>query len=51
MSLSICDRVVISLPMVIIPMESLYMSGSLPVQAWGKKHCIALAVAARQDRR
>ena len=49
--LSICDRVGISLTMVILPRRSLYVSGILLLEAWGRKHRLALTVASRQDRR
>ena len=46
--LSICDRVGISLTMVILPRRSLYVSGILLLEAWGRKHRLALTVASGQ---
>ena len=49
-SLSIYDREGISIPMVIIPRRSSYMSGILLLGALGREHCLALAVTASQNR-
>ena len=49
-SLAICNRVGISLPMVILPRRSSPMSGNLLLGAWGRNHRLDLAVAARKDR-
>ena len=48
-SLSVCDRVGISITMVIIPRRSLSVSGSIFLEAWVRNHCLELVVAASQD--
>ena len=49
-SVSVCDRFEISLSMVIIPRRSSSVSGSLLLEAWVRKHRLALVVADNQDR-